>query len=411
MAGGPVQFAEFELDRAAYQLRREGRIVRLECIPLDLLLFLVERRGQLVTREEIRNRIWGPNVVVDTENSINTAIGKLRRVLRDRPNSPRFIETVPAKGYRFIAAIKDPELQPALIPQSEIALTDRKSKMILVSGSGEHRHLTVLACELRMNSASRAPQGDPEEWWEKVAYYHRAALHAIERYGGHVGPYRGSYSMMAYFGWPQAHDNNAENAVRAGLAILEEIAQLDQRMETRSPVSPRIGIHSGAVVVGARSGGEGDILGDTPDIAIQMHAAAPPGTIVMTAVTHQLVCGLFVTEDCGVHQLKGYAQPVNIYRVVRPSAARGRLDAAAGRLTPFVGREEELRLLMNRWERALDGEGQVALIVGEPGIGKSRLLRHFHEQIVATPHTWVQAAAAPSYQNTPSIRLPNFFAS
>jgi class 3 adenylate cyclase/tetratricopeptide (TPR) repeat protein len=273
--------------------------------------------------------------------------------------------------------------------------------MILVSGSGEHRHLTVLACELRMNSASRAPQGDPEEWWEEVADYHRAALHAIERNGGHVGPYRGSYSMMAYFGWPQAHDNNAENAVRAGLAILEEIAQLDQRMETRSPVSPRIGIHSGAVVIGARSGGEGDILGDTPDIAIQVHAAAPPGTIVMTAATHQLVCGLFVTEDCGVHQLKDYAQPVNIYRVVRPSAARGRLDATAGGLTPFVGREEELRLLMNRWERALDGEGQVVLIIGEPGIGKSRLLRHFHEQIAATPHTWVQTAAMPSYQNTP----------
>ncbi len=210
MAGELVQFAEFELDRAAYQLRRKGHVLRLERIPLDLLLFLVERRGQLVTREEIRNRIWGPNVFLDTESAINTAIGKLRRVLRDRPHSPRFIETVPAKGYRFIAAIEDPELQPALIPQSEITSTDHKSKMVPVSSSGERRHLTVLACDLRMNSASRTAQSDPEERWEKVADYHRAAVHAIERYGGHVGPYRGGDSMTACFGWPQAHDNNAE---------------------------------------------------------------------------------------------------------------------------------------------------------------------------------------------------------
>jgi class 3 adenylate cyclase/tetratricopeptide (TPR) repeat protein len=401
MAEGPVQFAEFELDRAAYQLRREGRIVRLERIPLDLLLFLVERRGQLVTREEIRNRIWGPNVVVDTENSINTAIGKLRRVLRDRPNSPRFIETVPAKGYRFIAAINEPTAEAIQIRSSEFVFTHHASEMSPERGqAGERRHLTVLACDLRMNSISRATESDPEERWEKVAGYHRAAVHAVKRYGGHVGPYRGD-SMMAYFGWPQAHDSNAENAVRAGLAILEEIAQLDRRMGTRPAVSSRISIHSGTAVVGARSGGEGDIFGDTPDIAIQVRVAAPPRALVMTAATHQLVHGLFVTEDCGVHHLKGYAQPVNIYRVVRPNAARGQLDAITGGLTPFVGREEELRLLMNRWERTLDGEGQVALLIGEPGIGKSRLLQHLHEQIVSTPHTWVQAAAAPSYQNTP----------
>ena len=124
---------------------------------------------------------------------------------------------------------------------------------------------------------------------------------------------------------------------------------------------------------------------------------------VITDAAHRLVSGLFVVEDRGAQALKGIERPVQLYRVVQPSGVRGRLEAAAAArgLTPFVGREDELRLLMNRWERALDGEGQVALIVGEAGIGKSRLVQRFHEQIAGTPHTWVEAAAGPFFQNTP----------
>src|SRR4029077_3658790 len=119
--------------------------------------------------------------------------------------------------------------------------------------------------------------------------------------------------------------------------------------------------------------------------------------------THQLVSGLFVVEDRGAQALKGIERPIQLYRVIQPSGVRGRLEAAAAArgLTPFVGREDELRSLMNRWERALDGEGQVALIIGEAGIGKSRLVQRFHEQIAQTPHTWIEAAAGPFFQNTP----------
>jgi hypothetical protein len=157
------------------------------------------------------------------------------------------------------------------------------------------------------------------------------------------------------------------------------------------------------VVVGTGAGGDADVFGDTPNIAARVQAAAAPSTILITADTHRLVSGLFVVEDRGTQALKGVERPVQLYRVLQPSGVRGRLEAAAAAraLTPFVGREDELRLLMNRWERALEGEGQVALIVGEAGIGKSRLVHRFHEQITGTPHTWVEAAAGAFFQNTP----------
>ncbi len=258
----------------------------------------------------------------------------------------------------------------------------------------------MLFCDL-VGSTEIASHLDPEEWREVVAGYHHAATQAIERFGGHVAQYLGD-GVMAFFGYPEAHDNDGERAARAGLAILDAISKLNEH-PTHPKLSARIGINSGAVVVGAGAGKDTDVFGDTPNIAARVQATAAPGTVLVTAATHRLISGLFVVEDRGTRALKGIERPVQLYRVVQPSGLRGRLEAAAAAhgLTPFVGRDDELRLLTSRWERALDGEGQVALIVGEAGIGKSRLLRRFHEQIAGTPHTWVEAAAAPFYQNTP----------
>jgi class 3 adenylate cyclase len=266
--------------------------------------------------------------------------------------------------------------------------------------AGERRHLTVLFCDL-VGSTEIAAQLDPEEWRELVASYHRAAAEAITRFDGHVAKYLGD-GVMAYFGWPAAHDNDAERAARAGLEILHAISKLNQP-STRPELSARIGIDSGTVVVGASAGKDADVFGDTPNTAARVQAAAEPGTVVITDATHRLVSGLFVVDQLGAQALKGIERPVQLYRVIQPSGVRGRLEAAAATrgLTPFVGREDELRLLMSRWERALDGEGQVALIIGEAGIGKSRLVQRFHEQIAGTLHTWVEAAAAAFFQNTP----------
>jgi class 3 adenylate cyclase len=235
---------------------------------------------------------------------------------------------------------------------------------VAVSAGGERRHLTVLFCDL-VGSTEIAARLDPEEWREIVASYHRAAAQAIERFGGYVAHYLGD-GVMAYFGYPEAHDNDAERAARAGLAILDAISTLNQP-STRPGLSARVGIDSGTVVVGTSAGKDADVFGDTPNIAARVQAAAAPGTVVITDATHRLVSGLFVVDQLGVQALKGIERPVQLYRVIQPSGVRGRLEAAAASrgLTPFVGREDELRLLMSRWERALEGEGQVALIIGE----------------------------------------------
>jgi class 3 adenylate cyclase len=223
---------------------------------------------------------------------------------------------------------------------------------------GERRHLTVLFCDL-VGSTEIASHLDPEEWREIVGEYHRAASQPIERFGGHVAQYLGD-GVMAYFGWPEAHDNDAERAARAGLAILEAIAKLNEQA-ARPKLAARVGIDSGTVVVGAGAGKDSDVFGDTPNIAARVQATATPGTVLITAETHRLISGLFVVEDRGAHALKGIDQPVQLYQIVQPSGVRGRLEAAAATrgLTPFVGREDELRLLMNRWERALSSDGEL----------------------------------------------------
>ena len=185
--------------------------------------------------------------------------------------------------------------------------------------------------------------------------------------------------------------------MRAALAVQRALAEFDARNEGgRAPeLSARVGLDSGLVVVEPT----GEVFGEAQNIAARVQAFAEPGTVVVTANVHRQVAGLFVAEDKGAHELQGVAEPVTLYRVVRASGGRRR--AATRPLTPFVGREEELGLLTRRWERAQAGEGQLVLIVGEPGIGKSRLVEEFRAKLAETSHTWVEWSALQLLQNTP----------
>jgi class 3 adenylate cyclase len=282
-----------------------------------------------------------------------------------------------------------------------------------VSAKGERRHLTVLFCDL-VGSTEIAARLDPEEWRETVAAYHRAAAAAITRYGGQVAKYLGD-GVMAYFGYPQAHDNDVERATLAGLAIIDALSQLNEQSDSlplkgggpgrgsRPKLIARVGIDSGAVVVGAGASEDTDVFDEAPNIAARVQTIAEPGTVLITDAAQRLVAGLFMVEERGAQVLKGIERPLQLYHVIQPSGVRGRLQAAAAvrGLTPFVGREDELHLLLTRWEHTRDGEGQVALVIGEAGIGKSRLLQRFHELIPNAPHVWLEAAAAPFFQHTP----------
>jgi hypothetical protein len=214
--------------------------------------------------------------------------------------------------------------------------------------------------------------------------------------GGHVLKKLGD-GLMALFGYPHAQENDAERAVRAALAIQRALVEINARnaIKGASELSARIGLDSGQVVVDAT----GEVFGDAPNIAARVQSAAGPGSIFITATVQRQTAGLFVAEDRGQHELKGVSAPMTLYRVVRASGGGRRGGARA--LTPLVRREEELALLTRRWERAHKGEGQLALIVGEPGLGKSRLMEEFHGRLGETPHTWVEWSSSQLSQNTP----------
>ena len=394
------QFEDFELDGVAFELRRAGHIVPLERIPTELLLLLAERSGQLVTRDEILERIWGKHVFIDATNAINTAVRKIRRALEDPANAPRFLITVPRKGYRFAAARCQTAGQQALI--TDVAFEPAGRALVAEEQSGrsaERRRLTALFCDLE-NSASVVAAQDPEDGRELFASFRRATTECIERFGGSIAQQL-TDGVRSYFGWPEAHDNDAERAVRASLAILDAVSKLNERLQ-RPQLAPRIGIHTGLVVVNGRDGKDVDVFGTVPIIAARVLETATGGTVLATAETCRLLSAQFVVEHRGAQTFNGGGPPIQLYRLTKPHAASGGLKSAPGRqLTPFVGREDELRILMSRWKRVLVGEGQVVLIMGEPGIGKSRLLEHFRNKIIGLPHTWVQCTTAPFYQNTP----------
>ena len=270
------------------------------------------------------------------------------------------------------------------------------------SPDGERRHLTVLFSDL-VGSTEIAAHLDAEDWREIAAQYQRTAAAAVTRFGGHVAKYLGD-GMMVYFGWPEAHEDDAERAVRAGLAVVDDVDAMNGRLadEYKVKLSVRVGIQTGSVVVG-QGGGEGaDVFGDAPNVASRVQSAAEPDSVLITAAVHELVAGLFVVEDRGAHQLKGIERPVQLYRAIQPTVARRRTHRPASRIqTPFVGRDDDMRLLLSRWERAREGQGQLVLVMGEPGIGKSRLVEEFRARIRDDRHVWVECAGEQLFQSTP----------
>ena len=261
---------------------------------------------------------------------------------------------------------------PRTVASEPIRPLSRRRSPPRLKSAGERRYLTVMFCDL-VGSTSISARLDAEEWRDLVGAYLDAASAAVTEMGGHVAKKLGD-GLMALFGYPVAQENDAERAARAALSIQRALAEVNRKNAgTGKPaLNARIGIETGPVVVDAA----GEIYGDAPNIAARVQALAEPGTVVVTARVQRQVAGLFVVEERGSHELKGVPEPVTLFRLVRASGGGRR--AGQRHLTPLVGRDEEIAMLMRRWERARQGEGQLVLIVGEPGLGKSRLIEEFH---------------------------------
>jgi class 3 adenylate cyclase len=275
----------------------------------------------------------------------------------------------------------------------------------LATDAAERRQLTVMFCDL-VGSTAMSARLDPEDMRDVIGVYHRCCAGLIERGGGFVAKYMGD-GVLAYFGYPQAHEHDAERAVQAGLAIVEAAPKLVTAAGSASRV--QIGIATGLVVVGDLIGSgeaqERGVVGDTPNLAARLQAIAEPGTVVIAEGTRRLLGNLFELQDLGAKDLKGISGPARAWAAMRPSSAESRFEALhAGDLTTLVGRDEELELLLRRWSRAKAGEGQVVLLSGEAGVGKSRLTAALLERLGGAPHTRLRYFCSP--QHTDSALYP-----
>jgi class 3 adenylate cyclase/predicted ATPase len=264
----------------------------------------------------------------------------------------------------------------------------------------ELRQITAVFCDL-VGSTEISNRLDPEEFGELVNRYHDSAVEVLARYETDVARFVGD-GILICFGWPEAHEDDPEHAVRAALDIATAIQALEQETPADLHLSVRVGVHTGPAVVGALRGGvEREMaLGKTLNVAARLQEIAPAGGVVITEATQRLVQGLFVVQDLGRKSLKGLPEKVRTYRVLQPSGVRGRLDAARGTLSPLVNRDPELGILSELWEHVRARRGQAVLVVGEPGVGKSRVVLEFRERVRQSPHTWLECGCSSYTRHT-----------
>jgi class 3 adenylate cyclase len=276
------------------------------------------------------------------------------------------------------------------------------------AASAERRQVTVMFSDL-VGSTALSTRMDPEDLRQIISAYQKCAAETVSRFGGFVAKYMGD-GVLVYFGFPMAHEDDAERAVRAGLELVAAVGGL----KTHAPLQTRVGIATGLVVVGdligAGASQEQAIVGETPNLAARLQGVAEPSAVVIAESTRKLLGNLFELEDLGAKDLKGVGGPVRAFAALRASSVESRFEAMhATGLTTLVGREEELDLLLRRWKRAKTGEGQVVLISGEPGIGKSRLTAALFESLADEPHTRLRYFCSPQHTDSPFYPISGQF--
>jgi class 3 adenylate cyclase len=305
---------------------------------------------------------------------------------------------VTSVGHRrkLLAAIAALGKEPPAVAQSAASATSAPLSPPTIDA--ERRQLTVMFCDL-VGSTALSTRHDPEDLRELIGDYHRVVAETVDRFGGFVAKYMGD-GVLVYFGYPEAHEDDAERAVRAGLAVIGAVG----RVATPEQLNVRLGVASGLVVVGdligAGAAQERGVVGETPNLAARLQALAESGTLVIAESTRRQIGSLFELEDLGLQLLAGFAEPQHPWRVIGESSVVSRFEALRSEATPLVGRDEELGLLLRRWQQTKAGEGRVVLISGEPGIGKSRMTAELSQRIKDEPHTRVRYFCSPHHQDS-----------
>jgi class 3 adenylate cyclase/predicted ATPase len=326
-----------------------------------------------------------PDLTDQDLKEIGVSLGHRRQLLRGIANLDKMAAASPSAPSVTAPPVATPPVEPR--PEA----------------TGERRHVTVMFCDL-VGSTALSARMDPEDLREVISAYQKCVAETVRRFGGYVAKFMGD-GVLVYFGYPQAREDDAESAVRAGLELIQAVGGL----KSSTSLQTRVGIATGLVVVGDLIGSgeaqERGIVGETPNLAARLQGIAEPNTVVITESTRKLLGNLFDLQDLGGQGLKGIESPVRAWAVLRPASVESRFEALhASGLTELVGREEELELLLRRWSKAKAGEGQVVLLCGEAGIGKSRLTAALMERIESEPHTRLRYFCSP--QHTDSALYP-----
>ena len=299
-------------------------------------------------------------------------------------------------GHRLkiLAAIKELRGPTPAAPGPAVAPSEPKPQ-----DTAERRQVTVMFSDL-VGSTALSARMDPEDLREVISAYQKCVAETVQRFGGFVAKYMGD-GVLVYFGYPQAHEHDAERAVRAGLELIQAVGGL----KSKAALQSRVGIATGLVVIGDLIGTgaaqEQTIVGETPNIAARLQGVAEPNMVVIAESTRRLIGNLFDLEALGAQDLKGISGPLRAWAALRSASVDSRFEALHGSgLTELVGREEELELLLRRWSKAKTGEGQVVLLSGEAGIGKSRLTAALLERLASGPHTHLRYFCSPQHTDS-----------
>lgn len=423
-------FSVYELDLDRRELRRAGTPLRIEPKVFDLLVYLLQHHDRFVSRQDLHDYLW-PNQFV-SEHALTYCVAEARKAVGDSGRTQGLIKTIHGRGYCFIApllerpTIEVPPPTPVVTrPPSMYASTaalvqedpapvspdvsDAPPAPMPTSGlrwpalEAERRQLTMLWCR---GVATPRPfrSLDPEELHQIWQAVQASCDPIIARFEGHIAQHFGE-GFVVYFGHPRAHEDAAHRAVYTGLAMLQDIQQVAQQLQKQHAVdfALHLGIHTGPVVIGT---GEQSTpynppaLGEPPRLASRLAQRAPAHSLVISAATLRLVEGAFICQGLGARLFDDAAEPVVMYQVLRTNDTQQHIGPVRTAMGPFIGREDELALLRERWQRSQTGQGQLVLLSGEAGIGKSRLLQMFHDTVFKDTGTYLLCRCSPYYQHS-----------